>query len=61
MFKELNAYKVRSESDPHKWYQVVLERWGRGYKAKCSCPDYIYRRRRCKHIREALEAASYGL
>ncbi|MEP0823951.1 MAG: DDE-type integrase/transposase/recombinase [Nitrososphaera sp.] len=40
------AYKVRSQSDPSKWYSVfkIINGW------RCECPDFVYRHVTCKHI-----------
>ncbi len=40
------TYKVRSQSDPSKWYTVfkIINGW------RCECPDFIYRHVTCKHI-----------
>lgn len=59
--KALAAYKVQSESCKGKWYQVFLEPWGRGYRARCNCPDCIYRKRKCKHIERAEWCYENGL
>jgi transposase len=37
---------VPSESSPHKSYEVIL----RIDKSTCTCPDYVERRLKCKHI-----------
>jgi len=58
--KKILSYQVQSESDKNKWYKVVLKKVGRGFKATCSCPHNIYRKLRCKHIRQAIEVNSYG-
>lgn len=54
--------RVRSDSDPHKYYSVLLERrigsrWWRGW---CECPDFRYRGEPCKHIVRA-KAAVHAL
>jgi putative transposase len=40
------TYKVRSQSDPCKWYSVfkIINGW------RCDCPDFIFRHITCKHI-----------
>jgi hypothetical protein len=40
------TYKVRSQSDPSKWYSVfkIINGW------RCECPDFVYRVVTCKHI-----------
>lgn len=59
--RELAAYQVQSDSDKKKWHEVVLKPWGRGFKdARCTCMDWRYRRRRCKHIKRAISAYNYG-
>jgi putative transposase len=48
-------YKVRSQSDSDKWYDVIKE-YGHnlgGHQEgqwNCICPDYAYRQTVCKHI-----------
>lgn len=49
------TYKVKSQSDPSKWYLVVKE-YARTFgdkhdgKWSCRCPDYTFRHIECKHI-----------
>jgi putative transposase len=40
------TYKVRSQSDPSKWYSVfkIINGW------RCECPDFTFRHITCKHI-----------
>lgn len=40
------TFLVRSQSDPSRWYRVTWgdDRW------ECDCPDFLKRRRKCKHI-----------
>jgi putative transposase len=40
------TYKVRSQSDPSKWYSVfkIINGW------RCECPDFVFRHVTCKHI-----------
>ena len=47
--KRINAstYRVRSQSDPNKWYLVVKNEFNEWV---CECPDFYYRRVVCKHI-----------
>jgi hypothetical protein len=54
----LGLYRVRSESRPGIWYDVVLAANPDG-PGWCSCPDFEYRgrERECKHIRAARRAA----
>jgi hypothetical protein len=44
---------VRSLSKPNKFYQVVKVRvkGTRNYKYMCTCPDFVFRQKICKHIR----------
>ena len=42
--------KVQSGSDPETWYEVNLEH------STCTCPHHTYRKVKCKHIKEAMEA-----
>ena len=42
-------WQVRSHSDPSKHYVVSLRKDG---VLECSCPQWIYRRKECKHIQE---------
>jgi len=44
-----NKWDVRSHSDPSKFYTVSLTEDG---QYECSCPQWIYRRRECKHIQQ---------
>lgn len=43
---EKNIIKVKSETHPNKEYEIniVLD--------TCSCPDFTYRNRRCKHLKK---------
>lgn len=44
---------VKSSSDPSKTYSVVKVRVKdtRNYKYTCTCPDFTFRQKACKHIR----------
>jgi transposase-like protein len=51
------TYKVRSQSDPSKWYSVIRvygsEKFPKWYKEggwTCDCPDHSFRHVTCKHI-----------
>lgn len=46
--------RVTSETDPTKFYDVVKVRNNgtRNYSYKCSCPDFMFRQKICKHIKE---------
>jgi len=44
-----NKWNVRSHSDPSKSYMVSLTDDG---QYECSCPQWIYRRKECKHIQQ---------
>ena len=50
------TYKVRSQSDPSKWYTVIRQHgWNESdhhvdAKWTCDCPDHTYRNVQCKHI-----------
>jgi hypothetical protein len=43
----IKKWKVRSQSNPNKFYTVSLTEKG---EYECSCPEWIYRRRKCHHI-----------
>jgi len=43
--------RVFSESDTNKEYTVVKKRYTK-YVYICNCPDYMFRGRSCKHIRQ---------
>src|SRR5437773_1781477 len=47
--KRLNAsaYRVRSQSNPDKWYLVVKDDFN---EWSCECLDYVNRRTVCKHV-----------
>ncbi|MEM2922240.1 MAG: hypothetical protein QXF26_08000 [Candidatus Bathyarchaeia archaeon] len=47
--KYADQWNVGSHSDPSKFYTVSLTVDG---DYECSCPQWIYRRRECKHIQE---------
>ena len=50
---DVRAYaKARSTTDRRKNYLVV--RTGIAYR--CACPDYLFRGRECKHIKEFKKA-----
>ena len=42
---------VESESKPDNWYAVDCD----GTNWSCSCPQFTFRHKECKHIREAKE------
>lgn len=42
-----NKYLIQSSSSKDKEYEVTILDTGIG---ACSCPDFEYRRRQCKHI-----------
>ena len=46
---DTNKYEVTSMSNKNKVYEVTLIDQGLG---SCSCPDFTYRMRQCKHIAE---------
>ena len=46
-----NTFKVRSQSDPSKFY--IITRTGNGLV--CECPDHRIRKADCKHIKVILE------
>ena len=48
---DINKYEVQSMSNKNKTYEVTLIDQGLG---ACSCPDFQYRMRQCKHIAEVL-------
>jgi hypothetical protein len=45
----LNQWENPSHSDPSKTYKVTLYEDG---SYACSCPQWVYRRKECKHIQE---------
>lgn len=45
-------FEVRSSSDQGKWYDVMYDR---DHHWLCTCPDYYYRKRFCKHMRACSE------
>ena len=49
----VQKWQVRSHSDPSKHYTVSLRKDG---VFECSCPQWIYRRRECKHIQEVQDS-----
>ena len=55
---------VRSESDPKRWYNVFVEidrRTCTVLHARCTCDDFYYRKRLCKHIYALYrEVTKYG-
>ena len=50
--KELSAYKVQSQTDPDKWYDVIID-WDRTPVVSCNCADYAQNDKVCDHIEEA--------
>lgn len=46
-----NKYVIESMTDKTKEYEVTIVDSGIG---ACSCPDFEYRRRQCKHIIKVL-------
>jgi hypothetical protein len=58
--KEVNRFGARkydyvhSSTDPDKVYSVVKIRISgtRNYKYTCTCPDFTFRQRACKHIKQ---------
>ena len=59
--KELSTYRVQGESDKAKWYEVILYKEGSGFSPKCTCSNYIRRRKICQHIERALSCYAHGL
>lgn len=45
------SWKVQSESDSWKHYTVLRTEDG---EYSCTCPDYLFRKHECKHIRKAI-------
>ena len=43
---ELSKYRVRSQHDPNKWYNVLST----GNGLTCDCPDHVFSHSDCKHI-----------
>lgn len=46
----MKKFKVRSKTDARRKYVVTRKPSGRGFSWMCSCPHWIFRRARCKHI-----------
>ena len=46
---DFGRYHVQSESDSSKFYLVQLFELG----DHCDCPDHLYRKSHCKHIKAA--------
>lgn len=46
---EIDAFQVRSHSDPKQLYKIVKTPAG----WECTCPGYLYRKT-CKHLEEAM-------
>jgi hypothetical protein len=46
----IKQWQVQSHSDPSTYYTVSLAQDGHW---ECSCPQWIFRRKECKHIQEA--------
>lgn len=44
--------EVRSSTNPKVWYDVMYDKF---HHWLCTCPDYYYRKRFCKHMRECAE------
>jgi predicted nucleic acid-binding Zn finger protein len=44
--------RITSSTDPTKFYDVVKIRvhGTRNYKYQCTCPDFVFRQKPCKHI-----------
>lgn len=59
--EKLNTYKVQSEQDKDKWYQVVLEPKGFWIKGECDCSYYQHLRMHCEHIKRAITCFKHGL
>jgi len=49
---ETQLFRVKSSSKEDVYYTVVKGTTG---KWTCDCPDYSYRKKECKHIKEAQE------
>ena len=43
---EFGKYRVRSQHDPNKWYNVYSSTFG----LKCTYPDHLFKNSDCKHI-----------
>jgi hypothetical protein len=54
------AYKVESEIDPKRYYQVTIDR-DKTPATRCNCDDYVLRNKVCSHIERALTCHLYGL
>lgn len=52
--KSRNIFKVQSDSVPHMCYFVDLNDQD---NPTCTCPDFHYRNRMCKHIRSVLDGS----
>lgn len=60
--KEPHTYRVQSETDKRKWYDVAVFPWEDGFgDATCTCLSYRYYRERCKHIKRAISCYRHGL
>ena len=58
--KAINAYKVQSDFDPKRYYQVIIDPQ-KSPATRCSCPEYVTENKVCKHIERALTCHIYGL
>jgi hypothetical protein len=56
-------YKVRSQSDPAKWYTVIAKYDSTiadvNQKWTCECPDNTFRHITCKHIHAVLFSKAF--
>ena len=43
---QLGKYRVRSQHDPNKWYNILST----GNGLTCDCPDHTFSHSDCKHI-----------
>jgi len=58
--KAINAYKVQSDVDPKRYYQVIIDP-EKSPATSCDCPEYVLQNKICRHIERALTCQAYGL
>ena len=55
------VYQIQEAPDKKRWYEVNLIPTPKGLEARCSCPEWLWEGKTCKHIERALSCQAYGL
>ena len=58
--RRLGAYKFQSDSDPKRFYQVIIDP-EKSPATQCNCAEYVLENKVCEHIERAMTCYAYGL